>query len=120
MTQAPNARVNLQYESLDRLSGELAKVTDLLVALATPMVESMNTLPGPAFALVAESGDAYLAYRRRVGALNTETEAVEAELIAMGEVLQRTAKDFRRQSAETGAALQQAQRGLDRDPASPR
>ena len=113
MTKASNARVNLQYESLDRLSAELAKVTDLLVALATPVVESMNTLPGPAFGLVAESGDAYLAYRRRAGALNTETEAVEAELIGMGEVLQRTATDFRSQSAQTGAELQQVQRSLD-------
>jgi len=125
VTQASNAagsssgpRVNLEYQALERLSAELVDIAKAVEKLKQPLLGSVGSFPTTAFGLVAESGDAFMAYRKRVAALNTEAEATEAELVGMSDALTTTAKDFRQHSAGTAAALGTVQRSLDQTPAA--
>jgi hypothetical protein len=107
------ARINLQYRALERLSHELVDIATAVEQLKQPLLTSVGTLATTTFGLVAESGDAFMAYRKRVAAFNTEAEATEAELVGMSDVLTTTVTDFRKHSAATATSLEKVQRSLD-------
>lgn len=72
---------------------------------------TLEWLPPAAFGLVAESNDAYMAYRRRTGAANTEFEAADLELQQMSDDVAGSAAGYRwqdRQVAEDYARLSAA------------
>ena len=106
-------RINLEYRALERLSHELVDIAKAVEKAKQPLLASVATFPTTAFGLVAESGDAFMAYRKRVAALNTEVEATEAELVGMSDVLTTTVTAFRKHSAATAASLEKVQRSLD-------
>ncbi len=111
-------RINLEYQALQRLSHELVDIAKAVEHLKQPLLSSAGTFPTTAFGLVAESGDAFMAYRKRVAALNTEAEATEAELVGMSDALTTAVADFRKHSAATAASLEKVQCSLDQPAAT--
>ncbi len=114
MTEPASGRtLNVHHQSLISLSAELAETSKSALAVRTAVVESLNQLPAQAFGLAAESSTAYMAYRKRVGALSTEVEAFEMELLGMSEALEDAAAAYRTESAAAAGSFGAVQRRLD-------
>lgn len=114
MTEPASGRtLNVHYQSLIALSAELAATSKDALQVRSTVVESLNQLPAQAFGLAAESNTAYMAYRKRVGALSTEVEAFEMELLGMSEALEDAAAAYRTESASAAGSFGGVQRQLD-------
>jgi hypothetical protein len=120
MTEPASGRtLNVHYESLISLSAELAATSKNVLEVRTTVVESLNQLPAQAFGLAAESNTAYMAYRKRVGALSSEVEAFEMELLGMSEALEEAAAAYKAESAAAAGSFGAVQRQLDQPQATP-
>ncbi|MBI4944302.1 MAG: hypothetical protein HY830_26470 [Actinobacteria bacterium] len=91
---------------METLAGRIGELPVHALRTRQALVRTMDGMPPGVFGLVAASNDAFMAYRRRVGAANTELEAADLELQELSEALGETVKSYR--WADTEAAQEYA------------
>ncbi|WP_088289012.1 hypothetical protein [Kineosporia sp. A_224] len=89
-------------QQVETLAGRIGELPVHALRTRQELVRTMDGMPATVFGLVAASNDAFMAYRRRVGAANTELEAADLELQELSETLGETVKSYR--WADTEAA----------------
>lgn len=93
-------------QQVETLAGRIGELPVHALRTRQALVRTMDGMPATVFGLVAASNDAFMAYRRRVGAANTELEAADLGLQELSETLGETVKSYR--WADTEAAQEYA------------